>query len=182
MTEAEWLSCTDPTPMLEFIRQIRRLTPRKWRLFGVACCHRIDHLVTDERSRRAVAVAERFADEEATAGELDEAFEAAFDVGAELAEEKERKPIEFVTAGRDPLLRAAWAASNVAHPDESADGLASASAEAAIPLVEENAQANLLRDIFGNPFRPVAINPDWLALNDGTVPPIAQAIYDACLF
>jgi hypothetical protein len=177
MTEQEWLECTDPTPMLEFLRQILMLTPRKWRLFGVACCHRINHLLTDERSRRAVAVAERFADGEATAGELDEAFEAAFDVGAALAEEKERNSIEFVTAGRDPLRSAAWAASDVAHLDESADGLVSESANAAIPLVEENAQANLLHDVFGNPFRPVTINPDWLAWKDGTIRRIAQNIY-----
>jgi hypothetical protein len=43
-------------------------------------------------------------------------------------------------------------------------------------------QAALLRDIFGNPFRPLAINPAWLAWNDGTVPRIAQAIYDERAF
>jgi len=39
-----------------------------------------------------------------------------------------------------------------------------------------------LRDIFGNPFRPVTVNPGWLAWNDGTVPRIAQAIYDERAF
>jgi hypothetical protein len=35
-----------------------------------------------------------------------------------------------------------------------------------------------IRDIFGNPFRPVAVDPDWLTWNGGTVPKLAQAIYD----
>ncbi len=34
------------------------------------------------------------------------------------------------------------------------------------------------RDIFGNPFRPVAIDPAWLAWNSGIVSRIAQAVYD----
>jgi hypothetical protein len=43
---------------------------------------------------------------------------------------------------------------------------------------EEKEQTSLLHDIFGNPFRPVAIDPDWLAWNHGTVPKLAQTIYD----
>jgi hypothetical protein len=39
-----------------------------------------------------------------------------------------------------------------------------------------------IREIFGNPFRPVAVNPAWLAWNDGTVRRIAQSIYDKRAF
>jgi hypothetical protein len=38
-------------------------------------------------------------------------------------------------------------------------------------------QAPLIRDILGNPFRPITIDPVWTAWNDQTVPRIAQAIY-----
>ena len=44
--------------------------------------------------------------------------------------------------------------------------------------VERRAQAELVHDIFGNPFRPATIDPKWLAWNDGTVPKLAQTIYD----
>lgn len=43
---------------------------------------------------------------------------------------------------------------------------------------ELRAQCDLLRDIFGNPFRPVVIEPAWLAWNDGTIPKLAQVIYE----
>jgi hypothetical protein len=43
---------------------------------------------------------------------------------------------------------------------------------------EEIAQCAILHDIFGNPFRPVALDPAWLQWDGGTVRKIAQAIYD----
>ena len=44
--------------------------------------------------------------------------------------------------------------------------------------VESQEQCKLLRDIFGNPFRPVTLDPAVLAWNDSTVVRLAQAAYD----
>jgi hypothetical protein len=38
-------------------------------------------------------------------------------------------------------------------------------------------QANLLRHVVGNPYRQVAVAPEWLTWNGGTVPKLAHAIY-----
>lgn len=75
MTAGEWATCNDPRPMLDQIGH--RATDRKLRLFLTACCRRIWPLLQDERCRRAVEVAERFADGHANREALEAAHEAA---------------------------------------------------------------------------------------------------------
>jgi hypothetical protein len=55
--------------------------------------------------------------------------------------------------------RTAWAAANASD----------------LPGATEKAQADLLRDILGNPFRPVAVSSAWLTPQ---VVAVAQAAYD----
>jgi hypothetical protein len=64
--EHAWQACTDPTPMLDSLRTSGTASDRKLRLFLVACCRRVWPLLADQRSRQAVAVAERFAEGIAT--------------------------------------------------------------------------------------------------------------------
>src|SRR5271157_1500296 len=53
------------------------LTEKQLRLFAVWCCRQIWHLMTDERSRNAVDVVEKYANGEATEEELSAASDAA---------------------------------------------------------------------------------------------------------
>ena len=85
MTEAEWLATDNVAAMLEYLSPAspasdpwkhseRPASPRKLRLFACACCRLVWPQLTDPRSRRAVEVAERFADGLATSEELDHAW------------------------------------------------------------------------------------------------------------
>src|SRR2546429_7472454 len=59
MTGAEFLSCNDPEPLLEFLRG--KASERKLRLLACACCRQVG-LMLSSRAREAVRVAERYAD------------------------------------------------------------------------------------------------------------------------
>src|SRR4051812_37932772 len=60
MTEADWDACADPTPMLAFLRG--KASDRRLRLFAVACCRRIWHLLRDDRSRHGLETLEQSCD------------------------------------------------------------------------------------------------------------------------
>src|SRR4051794_23241814 len=81
MTESQWRG-GDLKEMLKHTH--RRGSERKRRLFATACCRRVWHLLTDDRSQRAVETAERYADGGASDGELSTAGEAAYDAFAAL--------------------------------------------------------------------------------------------------
>jgi hypothetical protein len=73
MNEDEWLSCTDPTPMLDYLRTSGKPTDRQAGLFAAACCRRVQHLLTESRVRhcpRAIETRERHADGLATQEEV----------------------------------------------------------------------------------------------------------------
>jgi len=68
MTDAEWMACTDPEPMLKFYW--RKGSKRKLRLFAVACSRAVLDWLIDNRSLKAVEIAESFADGQVTKREL----------------------------------------------------------------------------------------------------------------
>jgi hypothetical protein len=197
MTEAEWLACTDPTPMLEFLRG--KASNRKLRLVAVAFTKHIWELLTHEQSRRAVDVAERFADGLATGAERLEASAAAngcciyVDGDSPVADR-----IEGYAA--EAALNSAFGDNDFppipTYATTCAIAAARAAAEALVAVWEQGAkagaeeaharesvrQSNVVREILGNVFRPVKFDPSCLAWHDGMAVKMAQVIYEGRAF
>lgn len=177
--EAQWLACTNPDWILEYLDG-ETTSPRKLRLFAVACCRRVWHLLPEKRYQRAVLSAEAFADGLVTAEEM-------------VAVRKAIEPADYDTQRNAFAVQtaqsAAWA---VTQGDcwRAAYDAACKSAEASVysdpaGVISGVAIATayssltpLLRDIF-NPFCYVTLDPCWL---NSTVLSLAETIYNGATF
>jgi hypothetical protein len=184
MTEAEWLACADPKPMLEILEG--KASDRKLRLFAVACCRRI-WLRWGEPLPTEVTTSELFADSAVSKENMRELLSKLGAMGG---------------------VSAAWAANCAEHSvlEDSAQNAARQAVSSALHFVyfliyeatfststytgddEKAAEArdaerkdlpSVLRDIFGNPFRPITVSPTWLT---STVISLAQGIYEERAF
>src|SRR5262249_34940429 len=80
MDEATWAACTDSFAMLNFLHESGWESDRKMRLVSCALCRAVEHLLTDERYRKALDVAERYAEGLAGASKLHKAHGVVFAV------------------------------------------------------------------------------------------------------
>jgi hypothetical protein len=201
MTEDEWNACFDPQKMLEFLSASRRASERKLRLFACTCCRRIWHLLSDERSRQAVEIAEKYADGSATAAERLHGGDAAFDAEREILTTKGATHSadmaagaacytcaadeEFLSSPEADEFTPSWGAAFCAARSV-AYGVPRTPRRAVWARLQEQArqaeyaaQAVVLRDLFSNPFRPLPpIAPAVLAWNGSTVVNLAASIYE----
>jgi hypothetical protein len=169
MTEAEWLSCTDKKAMAAVLGF--NLSRRKERLFSIACCRRTWHLFTRPGVREAILVGERYADGQASAEELRLALRT-------LQAARAKQPTaslygrayEIATIATTSWLSGGLRAADfgaLASPAEGED-------PAAAQRREQQAISDLIREIFGNPFRPARFDPAW---RTASVEAMAQSIY-----
>jgi len=176
--EFDWQTSTHLPAMLDSLRSTGRKTDRKLRLFSVACCRGVWHLLTDPLCRQGVEAAEKYADDPTLEPELfksgrslwamyNQQSDSALRMALCLAAATTTEPVrDDITASVSVKLR--WSAQ--VGDDIYCDRYAKVR-DAALSQM-----AALLRDIFPNPFRPlVAVEPSWLT---GTVLHLAQAIYD----
>jgi hypothetical protein len=165
MRAKEWASCTQVDLML------KRLDPkryrRQWVLFNCACCRRAWERLP-AGCRAYVEAAERYAlgtglkkDLAPLRGRVHEASDNAL-----------RSP----GTGRTEAALAAMAVTNTTRFCAWKAASAAGEKGRVAHRRERHAQADLLREVVGNPYRPVAVDPAWLTWNGGAVPKMAQAV------
>jgi hypothetical protein len=164
MTESEWMECTDPIPMVEFLRG--KVSDRKLRLFVSAICGGVD-------------VAERHADGNATDEELEEASldayrgmnsQAMYFWGTAMTEACQRNPEEVVVE----VIRLVMLGDR--HSYDKNERLSYGGGRHDDKEQDAKYNRDLIRCVFGPlTIRPVAVNPAWLT---STVLNVAQAAYE----
>jgi hypothetical protein len=160
---------------------------RKLRLFAVACARRLNHLSRGVLWQRIGAaefgyrltVAERVADGGGSVEELHTSWDAGLNcrvIGAAPAPWRSEHFAEAAAGDacdRDASDAALWA---MLFGQYAADPWAKTDQFGELPEgTEHHPQVSLLRDVFGNPFLPIALNPAW---QTPTVLALAQAAYD----
>jgi hypothetical protein len=169
MTETEWLACSDPGKMLEFLRSSGASSDHKVRLFLAACCRAAWHLVKARKSREAVEVAERYAEGSASERERKVMCGAAWKVTAPPG--GEYAAAYLAARSLDNPINADWGY---------ADEMALPSLVRHSGTLTAAAQCHMVSDLFGTlPFRPVPLDPSWWTAH---VVVLAQAIYDQRAF
>jgi hypothetical protein len=174
MTEEQWLACASVGRALQTLNRLTRVVSpgwrRKFRLFGCHCLRRLQPLVPGDRFVRALDVAEQHFDGLATIGELKAAVAEAqegYEVHRSDLEEPEGQTVQEL----DQLLKA----------DPHAAAYGAAGAVLLVPGSRSDAelQAEMMqqvRDIFGNPFRPVAFDLSW---RTSTAVALARQMYES---
>jgi hypothetical protein len=209
MNETEWLQGRDPHALYTFVLEATtlwktrwqgwvgarrfRVSQRKEQLFLVACCRRIQHLAPEPEGERVLDLLERLADGLATEEEL----QAACTV-LRMAEADRRNNqagtwfTEYIEA-----TNAILAAGQTGRRWEEVIDTAAAAWGYSVAgqysfgeyeeyerEEEEEAarQADLLRDILGNPFQSPYLDPAWLAWQDRLAVRLAEGIYQERTF
>jgi hypothetical protein len=176
VTEAEWLTTPRYQRASEPLRDNH--STRKWRCFACACVRLIWDQLTPQQ-RAAVEINERFADGLATNRQRADARAAI----GRVADEDWSLPQE---ARRDSQIREVlyWALAAPTDVLVCARGVPHRIARIGISSLvtftepTEPRFAELVREIFANPFRPPRIEPAWKRFNNGAVVHLAQTVSD----
>jgi hypothetical protein len=147
MTESDWLCCDWLFNMLYFLHD--QVTNRQLRLFACACVRRRWDDLSSEAFRDAVEVAEEYAEGRATMSAL---YAAHDDAEWELGNPgnvDEDDPVSSIRFWAEELAVA------VADPEFGPDFFAWCRRDAFGPKEEDADRAHLLREVLGNPWRPL---------------------------
>ncbi|HEY8751576.1 MAG TPA: hypothetical protein VIM11_26580 [Tepidisphaeraceae bacterium] len=171
MTEAEWLSCTDPRPMLAFLR--RAASERKMRLLGLGCCRQFRDQLDINALIDAFRSVEYYADTGKTKAALKRARQAVKEIRHSIPNADKSRVVEWV---------ALWLTEVVASENAAAGVGDEVIRLTSLGLIGPDVEASLnplMRCVFGDLFRHHPNNPAKLR---GDVIDMAKTIYDTHAF
>ena len=156
-----------------------KASDRKLRLLGCACCRKAWSIYS-QVAQHAVEMAERFADGLATKSECRDA-ENALANAAHVNGPRELVNNSAYRAAASVPRKVAWDYASVvlthpAYPFRGPKYERFCRERDALIAKESNEHLDLLRDIFGNPFRPVMFDSNWRTT---TAIQLAQHMYDS---
>jgi hypothetical protein len=173
VTEAEWLTCGSRVHMRRMLKGCWPRLLTRWVYFNLACVDRIRDLLDDPRCLNLLRQLEGH-----IAGPHRDLARSFHHEQAEV-----REAIRGFWLRRDDVLRRARVAAARAvlavdlHTFGTSEMVAVAVGRQTWGYRQERrAHADLLRDVFGNPFRPVAFNSEWRT--DAAVA-IAKGMYES---
>jgi hypothetical protein len=191
LSEGFWLASSDPGEILYHVRNCA--SPRKLRLYCVACCRALlGPWLGRDWCGPGLDVAQRYAEGLAADEQREQHRRRAEEAHNYLAD---LDRTQFHIARRGEMLAASAVMLALAPDGDESFATAcrcsrdSAAAPAHLAFrnlpttcdeQERNAdavQCELARELFGNPFRPVKIDPTWLVVNDGAAAGLARTIY-----
>jgi len=173
MDEEEWLNSTDARRLVEHAHPPEWSWSRKLLLLNCACCRHLTPWFPNGRLAQAIDRAERWADGGLTQPTLKKWGSLVTTVRRALrarshAAVRATEAVQSLFSDRNttysPIMHA-WRALCI---DQTVFGPEFASTAPKIGL-------GLLRDIFGNPFRPVSFDPNW---RTSTAVALAKQMYD----
>jgi hypothetical protein len=169
----QWATCADPEGMLGYLVRRGRVSERKARLFACGCCRRIWPVLND-LARQAVELAERFADGEASEADsrrAEEPLQAFVDGRVWQGNDTwadDAHPYYGVLAAMyavtyydDYYHGVLHGAGFVPQQAAFAVGRGDAASTEQRCASEKARQADLVRCVFGSPFRPPRFDPAW---------------------
>jgi hypothetical protein len=131
-------------------------------------------LVTEDQSRQLVEIHEGYADGEVSRDEVVAAARPAWEaVGVGFDNSVERRGKEDTPEKQAVVVACLAQASAIGAAMHFTDHCWR---RKNVPEMKKLCQ--FFREIFGNPFRPVTIERDWLQYNDGVVVKLSQAAYE----
>jgi hypothetical protein len=165
--EQHWLTSASPASLLYTAKQLKILKPRKAMLFACGCYRLVWDKITLAHVRETVEKAEQKADRKVTPEELRRCPRYVPGFSTYDSQNLLQLSLDSLVTPKMIPTHIAWLVLAAFEPSKW---------DHANKWEDAKPQADLVREIFGNPYRPVAFAPEW---RTDTAVSLARAMYES---